>query len=228
MNSKLSLVAFSLALAVSVQTLSAQSPWDGVPHTGIIPPQVAQFQNTRTAPNWQMHVERVPQLLRMHCPALSSHDGLVVGRIDPRGAAALTYGLNRGDILLRVGEEPIVGFGSLPRYPGEDLTVMRAGQVITLPAREVDPNALAKPRPLPWQHRYPLARMSGVAASAFASGNESVSVAQNGDQITIEMSLPELESNPIRFQGTRDEITRDVESSKLSPAAQQRVLQAIR
>lgn len=228
MNSKLSIVAFSMALAVSVHTLHAQSPWDGVPHTGIIPPRVAQFETNRNAPNWQMQVERVPQLLRMHLPALGSNDGLVVGRIDPRGAAAMTYGLHRGDILLRVGEETIVGFGSLPRSLGEDLIVMRAGQVITLPAREVDPAALTKPRAYPWQHRFAPARMPGVAASAFASGSESVSVAQNGDQITIEMSLPELESKPIRFQGTRDEITRDVQSSTLSPATQQRVLQAIR
>ena len=233
MNRKRSTVAFSLALfsialALSVDTLRAQSPWDGIPHTAVIPRQLAQFEGARSAPSWQMQVERVPQLLRMHCPTLGSNDGLVVSRIDPRGAAALTYGLQRGDILLRVGEQPIVGFGSLPGSPGEDLIVMRSGRVITVPARKVDPAALTRPRPFRWNHRLAPARISGVAASAFASGNESVSVAQNGDQITIEMSLPELESEPILFQGTRDEITRDVQSSKLSPAAKERVLESIR
>ena len=79
MNRKRSTVAFSLALfsialALSVDTLRAQSPWDGIPHTGIIPRQLAQFESGWSAPSWQMQVERVPQLLRMHCPTLGSND----------------------------------------------------------------------------------------------------------------------------------------------------------
>ncbi len=68
---------------------------------------------------------------------------------------------------------------------------------------------------------------AGVYASAQAGNNESVSVSRNGDQFSIDMSLPNLHAGNISYRGTRDQIQREVENSNLPPAAIERVLEAI-
>ena len=125
--------------------------------------------------------------------------------------------------------EAVFGMASLPESPGANLIVLRGGEVIqSMLGRLAQWTRSAKQSPPSIGSRDAARKRSVTSASAYSSGNESVSVAQNGDQITLEMSLPELQSAPIRFHGTRQQIMRDVQDSKLSPAARQRVLQAIR
>ena len=176
-------------------------------------------------PSWQVEFCTVPRLLRMHCPTLPEEQGVLVSQVSRRGPAAMFYDLLVGDVVLTADGKPVFGMASLPNFPGADLTVLRGGEVIAIEAREVcPPVATVDPLRTPLPQGSPL----GASATAYSAGNESVSVAQNGDQITLEMSLPELHSVPIRFRGTREQITKDVQESKLSPAARQRVLQAIR
>ncbi len=67
----------------------------------------------------------------------------------------------------------------------------------------------------------------GVSANSFSGGNESVSVSRNGDQISLDMSLPDLTDKPIRLRGSIDQIRKELQASGLSAAAKQRVMQAI-
>jgi hypothetical protein len=67
----------------------------------------------------------------------------------------------------------------------------------------------------------------GVAASAYAGNNESVSVSQQGDQWSIEMSLPDLHDETIRYDGTAAEIHQQVQRSDLPPQVVDRVLAMI-
>lgn len=66
-----------------------------------------------------------------------------------------------------------------------------------------------------------------VFASAYAGNNESVSVSQQGDQWSIEMSLPDLHDETIRYRGTAAEIHQQVQSSNLPPQVVDRVLAVI-
>lgn len=180
--------------------------------------------------NWKVEFEPVPEILRWHCAALQSGQGLVVKRVHEDFNAP--YRLLAGDVLLSVSGIPIRSINDLPGTPISQLpltaVVMRRGQIKTLgqsrPIVGWPRNNARFPGPAMMQD---LAKV-GVYASASAGGNESVSVSQNGDQISIDMSLPQLHAGNIRYRGTRDQIQREVESSNLPPAAIQRVLDAIR
>ena len=110
-------------------------------------------------------------------------------------------------------------FESLPANMTPDVLVLRRGQVMPLgyPTASRGWNPFASPR-----------MGASVSASAFSTGSESVSISQNGNEILIEMSLPDLEAAPIRYRGTAEQIEQQVRNSNLSPAARQRVLDAIR
>ncbi len=239
MTTKLSITALTIAL-LAATSLPAQAQWGmklpgniRLPANIDIPglstqPEISRVEGCYEHPNWQVEFCSVPKLLRMHCPALPAEQGVLISRIDPNGPAAMFYDLQVGDIVVTADGEAVFGMASLPESPGANLMVLRGGEVIQVDARAVSPvDSIAKQSPRPMNPAMPQGQL-GTSATAYSSGNESVSVAQNGDQITLEMSLPQLQSAPIRFQGTRQQIMRDVQDSKLSPAARQRVLQAIR
>lgn len=228
MNTKISLVVFSLAILFTGTALHAQSIGVGITPYGSAYRNAGPFRGPYHRPEWQADFMPVPEIVTMHCPMLEPGQGVLVQRVHRGGMASVVYDLEYGDILLTVGDEKIFGLASLPAMPGEDLTVLRRGQVVPVAARAPEPQRDAtKARRAPW-NRFPLASSRGVVAKAFSSSNESVSVTQHGETISLEMSLPDLDSRPIRFQGTREQIERDVEASDLSPAARQRVLDAIR
>ena len=229
MNTKLPLAALSFIMLAATIIQPARAQWNfGMPGP-TTQPEIALVEDCYVHPSWQVEFCTVPKLLRMHCSILPPEQGVLISRISRRGPAAMIYDLHVGDVLLTADGEAVFGMASLPEFPGASLTAMRGGEEIS-----IEPRAVCPPDPTVNQQRLPLAAAVpqgnpiGATASAYSSGNESVSIAQNGDQITLEMSLPELQSGPIRFRGTRQQIIRDVQESKLSPAARQRVLQAIR
>ena len=229
MNRQLSLAAIAVVLFAATANLTAHAQWSIEVPGLTMQPEICRVEGRYAHPNWLVEFCSVPRLLRMHVPALPAEQGVLINRIAPNGPAALCYDLHVGDILLTADGEPVFGMASLPESPGTELTVLRGGEEISVEARAVcPPQPLADLRPQSLPLAAPQGNPYGASVSAFSSANESVSVSQNGDQITLEMSLPTLQSAPIRFRGTRQQITRDVEASKLSPAARQRVLQAIR
>ena len=180
-------------------------------------------------PGWQIELKPVPGLVRMHCPILKPEQGLVVGRVMRNSPWTMIYDLRYGDILMTVGGYDVMGLSTLPATPGAELVVLRAGEEVAL-----SPRKDAAIDPMRWRRRGLQAGLSthagnsGVSASSFASGNESVSISQNGQQLSVKMSLPDLHDGPIVFHGTREQVLEQVKNSKLAPAAKQRVIREIR
>ncbi len=197
---------------------SAVSPFG--PILGSEPNDLPQLSTTKSTsqylPAWGIEFGEVPELLRMHVPALRSGSGIVVQRIDDGDAPAA--GLQVGDVLMAIDVVSIASVDQLPQTPQRNLTVLRRGRIVPLGVMQSSYSSVP----------FALPRLPGVSVSAFASGNESVSVSQNGNEILIEMSLPELASKPIRYRGTAEQIRREVQRSNLPPAARERVLEAIR
>ncbi|KAA1260763.1 hypothetical protein LF1_33040 [Rubripirellula obstinata] len=179
--------------------------------------------NSQTS-NWNIEFEPVPEILRLHCPPLQSGQGLVVKRIGDDFDAQ--FQLNAGDILLSASGIAIRNVGDLPGQVPAHVMVMRRGQITPLGQgrRFCGWNGY---RPGFMNPAMMQQRQGGVSASSYADGNESVSVSQSGNQISLDMSLPGLDAGNISYRGTRDQIQREVESSNLPPAAIQRVLEAI-
>lgn len=179
-------------------------------------------------PIWLIRFQPVPVLLCMHCPLLKPDQGLVVSKVFKHGPSAQFYDIRAGDILLSVGGEDVTGMANLPAAPGADLAVMRAGKEFVLTSR-VD--LASVPPQGPWQGfqngMFTRAGPRGVSASSFATGNESVSVAQNGRQYSIKMSLPDLQSAPINLTGTRQQILDQLSNGKYSAAVKQRVIDSM-
>lgn len=239
MNRYASLVVLSLVLLVAspLQQGRAQSPLDVYSPIDRVQRALEQIPRsvapgfaraTHYHPGWGVEFQPVPQLLRLHCPLVRSGQGLLVARVDPDNRSPVCRDLRAGDVLLSINDEALWDVATLPESPSGTLRVMRAGEEIAIQLRPESPNHAQRPnrRRAPFE----LARQlpaSAAIASAFASDGESVAVAQQGDQITLEMSLPSLESAPIRFQGTREEILQQLEISSLSPAAKQRVRQSL-
>jgi hypothetical protein len=190
---------------------------------------------------WNIEFEPVPEILRMHFRSLQEGHGLLVKRVhtDPNRL----YEFLAGDILLSVAGKPIRSINDLPTTPSNNfpvtVIVMRQGQIQPLrkdyskscwPGHRpmsrslpmfMDPGTFKVPATVPGWAK------AGVYASAQAGNNESVSVSRNGDQFSIDMSLPNLHAGNISYRGTRDQIQREVENSNLPPAAIERVLEAI-
>ena len=217
MNTRLPLAILSLALAMQV---TRPAKCDDAPSedSQIAATQPTTIENQpRYHAAWGVEFRSVPQLLRMHIPALHGGHGLVVHRIAKDSAAANM--LKVGDVLMTADGKPVKSFESLPANMTPDVLVLRRGQVMPLgyPTASRGWNPFASPR-----------MGASVSASAFSTGSESVSISQNGNEILIEMSLPDLEAAPIRYRGTAEQIEQQVRNSNLSPAARQRVLDAIR
>ncbi|QDT08394.1 PDZ domain-containing protein [Planctomycetes bacterium K23_9] len=181
---------------------------------------------------WGMHFAEIPDVLRLHVPVLAQKDtGLLVAKISPNQAGA-RLGLLPGDVIVQVDGQRVATIRDLPRPTAATAAwVLRGGQVRMMnqfmgPGDAFHPLALP-PAFGPPQFGMNAATQGGVSASSFAGGNESVSVSRSGDQFSIEMSLPKLSAGPIRLRGSVQEIQQQLSDSKLSPAAKQRVLQAI-
>ncbi|MCC9658196.1 PDZ domain-containing protein [Rhodopirellula halodulae] len=178
---------------------------------------------------WKVQFTRVPPLLAMHLPMLAGDRGLVVKEAADENADNSL--LQEGDVLLAVDGRPVVAGQGVPPMAQANIVVLRRGQTVTLPVHSLDRQMRQSHGPQPGFAPYPWLQprfaAPSVTASAYAGGNESVSVSQNGDQILIEMDLPQLHNGPLRYRGTREQIEEEVRNSNLAPAVRRRVMEAI-
>ncbi|MCC9643411.1 hypothetical protein LOC71_14090 [Rhodopirellula sp. JC740] len=185
-------------------------------------------------PQWKVQFTRVPPLLAMHLPMLAGDRGLVVKEVADENADNSL--LQEGDVLLAVDGRPVVAGQGVPPMAQANIVVLRRGQSVTLPVHTLPAHTLngrihqshtLQPGFAPYPWLQPRFAAPSVTASAYAGGNESVSVSQNGDQILVEMDLPQLHNGPLRYRGTREQIEEEVRNSNLAPAVRRRVMEAI-
>lgn len=218
------LLASGLCLGLSffaLQVSRADQPAIGAP-----PEKIDAVDSLH--PDWKVKFAPVPELLRMHCPMLTPGHGLVVEQVVESKDAP--FRLKRGDVLMSVDGMPVLERDGAPKLARTNVLVMRRGQMIPVhSARRAQANGSQFGQPFPRMNQWSLPGRTGVAVStsAFAGSNESVSVSQNGDQVTVNLDLPNLHPAPLRYQGTRDQIEDEVRNSNLAPAVRRRVLEAI-
>jgi len=218
--------ALLAAAAIAAGALSQSPATDPAPATD--PSQAAEetaAEREAVAQPPEIVWAEVPQLLRMHVVMLGPKAGIVCESLAP-GSEAESIGLRAGDILLENGGRRVKNVDHLAQIQlRPPLVVLRQGQIRVLPPTfaalpGVQPNsAIAGPR----------ASVSASAASSAQAGRSAgraVSISQAGDQISLEMSLPRWVDRPIRFQGTRAQIQRELALSDL-PAGAKREVRAV-
>lgn len=218
------LLASGLCLGLSFFALQASRA--DQPAIGAPPEKIDAADSLH--PDWKVKFAPVPDLLRMHCPMLTPGHGLVVEQVVESKDAP--FRLKRGDVLMSVDGMPVLERDGAPKLARTNVLVMRRGQMIPVhSARRAQAKASQFGQPFPRMSQWSLPGRTGVAVStsAFAGSNESVSVSQNGDQVTVNLDLPNLHPAPLRYQGTRDQIEDEVRNSNLAPAVRRRVLEAI-
>jgi hypothetical protein len=184
----------------------------------------------------------IPPLLRMHLPMLRPGTGRLVQFVPP-GSEAERLGLRTGDVLLRAGGRAVSSNVEFrPNGAQLPLLVIRRGRTIELPSqfgrpgfsqpfrRGFPPEFVPMPGPQRGAWNRPRAR-SGVAvssASVSSASGQAVSISRAGDQISLEMRLPQFTSQPIRLNGTLAEIEQQLQASDLPEPAKQQVRQSLR
>lgn len=210
-------------LAILALVIQATKPTSGDEPNPATPPAITAAPNSHRDVDGGIEFGIVPELLRLHLPELGAGHGVVVKRIDKEALAATD--LEVGDIVLAIAGIPITDIHNLPKNSLADMVVLRRGQVIPLGHRSM---AFGHRSPFPGWQSFAMPAQMMVTASAVATGNESIAISKNGDEMLIELSLPELASAPLRYRGTLEEIQQQIRKSSLSPTARQRVLDAIR
>jgi hypothetical protein len=181
---------------------------------------------------WGLRFAEIPDVLRLHVPSLDRREiGLLVAKVTP-GQPGAEQGLRPGDVIMHIDGRVVAEARDLPRPTvATTMFVLRRGQVQLLDRLNAKFGGFMPPG-MPPMHDMNQTARGGVSASSFAGGNqmggnESVSVSRSGDQLLIDMSLPQLAAGPIRLRGSIQQIQKQLSESKLSAAAKQRVLQVI-
>lgn len=177
---------------------------------------------------WSVTIAQPPEILRLHCPPLRGEAGVWVRKVDPNGQAA-ARGIRTGDILLRADGRTLAASKRLPA-PDQvlDLVVLRQGQIRFI--APVLPNFPKVHAGDDWMldRSVSTSAFSGDFAGAFANDESgAVAVSQVGDQINLQMTLPELGDQPVRFRGTRQQIEQQLQKSTLTADGKQRVRRAL-
>ncbi|WP_047815965.1 hypothetical protein [Rhodopirellula islandica] len=213
------LLAFALCLGLSVFALQASRA--DQPAIGTPPAKIDVAASLH--PEWKVQFAPVPELLRVHCPMIAPGHGLVVEQVVESKDAP--FQLQRGDVLMSVDGRPVLEREGAPKLARMTVLVMRRGQMTPVSSPAQSQFAVPVPRMSQWA--FPGRTGVAVSSSAFSGSNESVSVSQNGDQVSLDLDLPDLHPARLRYQGTRDQIEDEVRSSNLAPAVRRRVLEAI-
>jgi membrane-associated protease RseP (regulator of RpoE activity) len=181
---------------------------------------------------WGLRFAAIPDVLRIHVPSLGRQEiGLLIAKVTP-GHPGAELGLRPGDVIMQIDGRAVAETRDLPRPTSATaMLVLRRGQLQMLDPLNTNFSRFL-PNGMPPMHGMNLPTRVGVSASSFAGGNqtggnESVSVSRSGDQFSIDMSLPQLATGPIRLRGTLQEIQKKLSDSKLSATAKQRVLRVI-
>lgn len=217
------------------------------PNAAEAEPTEVHVPNAKIASD-QLRLEPIPELMRIHLPAIGKHRGQLVMKV-PRGSVADRIGVRPGDLLLETGGKQLLEGKPLGQL-NEDFptVVMRRGQTMVLGGRarrnagwglpNLPADLLAEAQMPAWMNNpafQPGRDFSGYSGGVTASssstssgfGSEAVSVSRAGNQISLEMSLPELGGQNIRMSGTVAELLTELRQSDLPEAAKRRVRAAI-
>lgn len=231
----------SAATFVLSAAVLAQSPTTDQAPVAVDPlPSVAEVQPDLT-------LAPVPSILQLHLPMLGPNLGVLVESVAP-GSAAEKTGLRSGDVILEAGGRRVTaGASTAPMDPAFPIVVIRRGRVQMLqsgmPRHEFfgwnnafggqqprfDAGMFGGP-PVGFPNHGSARSSTSVTSSASSSsfGDRSVSISRSGDQISLEMSLPNLAQGPIRLQGTAAEIEQQLQSGPMTESAKREVRAALR
>jgi hypothetical protein len=181
----------------------------------------------------QLTLAAVPDLLRLHLPILQPDHGVLVESV-VKGSATEKAGIRAGDVLLEAGGRLLRTGDSLgPMDPSSPIVVLRRGRTRIL--RPEDPQldffgALPSPffggfGPFDRPERVFPHQAASVSSSAISSGagGRAVSISRAGDQISLEMSMPEVADGKIRLHGTALEIEQQLQASEWNEAVKRQV-----
>ncbi|QDV47380.1 hypothetical protein Enr13x_72890 [Stieleria neptunia] len=189
---------------------------------------LAQTPPAAAEPEPELTLQPVPALLRLHLPILGEQRGVLVEAVAAESAAA-GAGLRAGDVILEAGGRAVITGDALEQPdPAFPIVVLRRGRTQVLQPAATENRFFDRMfgPPMPGNRR------SGTSVSSSAissgSGSRAVSVSRAGDQIAIEMSLPELAEGPIRFRGTAAEIEQQLRQSTLGEAVKREVRTVLR
>ncbi|KAA5547064.1 PDZ domain-containing protein [Roseiconus nitratireducens] len=191
---------------------------------------------TESVPEPPLVLAPVPTLLRMHLPDLPESEGQLVQSV-LTGSDAARLGLRPGDILLECNGRIVDRQSEVPAPdPSLPMVVLRRGRMQMLPPSRA-PLTGREPRwpDESWGTEVQPNRAfpsGGVTASSRSEvrggvGGRAVSISRTGDQISLEMSMPELTPQPVRFRGTLAQIQRELDASDLPTAAKNEVRSAL-
>ncbi|MCO8125506.1 PDZ domain-containing protein [Stieleria sp. TO1_6] len=191
---------------------------------------VVLAQAPPSPPPTEITLQPVPAILRLHVPRLTGDRGVLVQSVMPESASAKA-GIRVGDVLLEVGGRTIHQDDTLGKLESAfPIVVLRRGRIRVLraepremPADWVDPLAPFPPNPHAASGLWMPGFSSSSASSRGGAGNRAVAISRAGDQISLEMSLPQWVADPIRLRGTAAEIERQIQESKLPEAAKREV-----
>ena len=188
----------------------------------------AQSPPATAEPEPELTLKPVPRLLRLHLPILGEKRGVLVESVTAGSAAAGT-GLRAGDVILEAGGRAITAGDALQQPdPAFPIVVLRRGRTRVLHPGAMENGFLDQMFAPPVFADEPGGTSISTSAISSGSGSRAVSVSRAGDQISLEMSLPELTEGPIRLRGTAAEIERQLRESTLGEAVKREVRAALR
>ena len=178
-------------------------------------------------PKPDVELKPVPQILRLHLPILGQHRGVLIASVQP-GSVPEKAGLRGGDVLLEAGGKAVIAGDPLAQLDASfPMVVIRRGRTRVLHPGFFDGAADSLMPPAMMFNPSVPGSVSSAVSSVSGAGGRSVSVSRAGEQIALEMSIPDLAEGPIRFRGTSQEIRRQLDSSSLSEPAKREVRQAL-
>ncbi|QEF96074.1 hypothetical protein Mal15_01000 [Stieleria maiorica] len=183
---------------------------------------------TAAEPQGELTLKPVPPLLRLHLPILGRQRGVLIESVLPESAAAKT-GLRDGDILLEAGGRAVLADDSLDTPDSSfPIVVLRRGRTRVLHPTVAEHRFFDRMFGPPIPGNPPTGTSASASAISSGSGSRAVSISRAGDQIAIEMSLPELADDPIRLRGTAAEIEQQLQQSAIGEAVKREVRDALR